>query len=1308
MRLVALLLLWLTAAPMHGAPALEGVEFFESRIRPLLVQDCYECHATHGKQKGGLVLDHREALLKGGESGPALVPGAPEKSLLLRLIRHEEPGLEMPKSGPQWEESILTDFEAWIAMGAPDPRKDPPDAESSAEANQDWDAVMERRKQWWSFQPVRAVAPPEGEGHPVDRFIDQRLIEEGLERNPRADPETLLRRLSFVVRGLPPSPAEVRAFTADPSDTAFASMGEAFLDSPRFGERWARHWMDWVRYADSHGSEGDPMIPYSWRYRDYLIESINADIPYNQLVKEHIAGDLLKTPRIDAKGCNASAIGPAHLRMVFHGFAPTDALEEQLRFTDDQINVVSKAFMGLTVSCARCHNHKFDAISQNDFYRWYGIFASCPPGTRTVDGPSNEVDAKRAQLASLKEAIRHKLADHWLKEIAALSDRLREDPLNARIAEAKDPNHLLYPFSLSAQNKAQSVLWHRWSSGPAEPNPPLDWAHRDGPSVAPSEAGAFAIALQGEHVLLGIYPSGTYSHLISSKDRGVILTPRILLDQPYDLWLNVIGDGGAFARYAVQGYPRSGTVYPVKRINGNAWRWERFDLSYWEGDHIHVELTTAADQPVLADTGAERSWFGLRRAVLTPKGQSPPPQGVAYQRLLASSQAEATVDRYKETLSEAVMRWKRGTVTDHEAALLDASIHNQLLSNQLSAISTVEPLVRNYREIEESLPVPTRVPAVLEKDSFDQPFYVRGDHKQPGQPVSRGFLDAFDATPYEVQDSGRLALAEDLVREDNPLARRVIVNRVWHHLFGEGLVRTPDNFGRLGERPSHPELLDYLAKWFSEHDQSIKALIGFLIRSETWKASSSPSLRASQRDPDNRLLSHAHVRRLEAEALRDSLFAVAGSLDTQSMHGPPVTGDAPRRSVYLRVKRNDLDPFLSTFDAPVPASSKGRREVTNVPGQSLTLLNDRMVIAQARAWARAHEGTPDAIGTMILEAFGRAATTSEISDAEAYVTASTAFADDFREEEGKLEQRVDALQEKLDALEAIATQRVITTRDAQPGSTDAPIEAPIARWDFSKSLNDEEGSLPVTAHGKARLSEGALQFDGRAGSHGSTPPLAIDLRAKTLAATVRLNALDQRGGGVITVQTLDGAVFDSIVIGEQQAGHWIAGSNVFARTKDFGGPKEIANEWVHLAIVYREDGDILAYRNGAPYGKSYRSDGPVIFRAGQSQVLFGNRHGPPQGNRLLQGTIRSAALFDRALSAEEVGAIARGDRSFVTQKARLAAMTTHELARRADLLKALAEATSALNAHQAHQPALSGLADFAHALFNAKEFLYLR
>ncbi len=1305
----------------------ESREFFETRIRPILAQDCYECHQTNGKQKAGLILDHRAGLLAGGESGPVIVPGDPNNSLLMKVIRHEIDDFKMPKAGAKLEDHILADFEKWIANGAFDPRDEPPSAEEIAEET-DWEAVRRRRQNWWSFQPIKAIEPPVADKHPVDAFIDAKLSESDLTPAVQADRRTLIRRLSYALRGLPPTPAEIAAFLEDHSSDAYERLVDTFLTSTHFGERWARHWMDWIRYAESHGSEGDPAIPHAWKYRDYLIRALNAEVPYDQLVREHIAGDLLDKPRMmEDSPINESTIGTAHLRMVFHGFAPTDALDELVRFTDDQINSLTKGFLGLTVSCARCHDHKFDAISQKDYYALYGIMVSSRPAMLRADVPIAEEVNARKELKELEVSLREALIKDWRN-----SDTFPSGiDLNA-VKEAKEPSLLLPLKHLIDEDF--DAKWNSWlaEAGDVEKGKigwhlgreaDLESWHRQGPGLRePSPSGTVSLHHEGPKAIRGIYPSGAYSHLHSTKDRGVMQSPRILLDQEYDLWVRLAGEGDGMVRYAVQHYPRNGTVYPVRSINSSEWSWVRFGLDYWTGDHIHVEITTAADQPLLAKTDRERSWFGVREAMLLPKGSPRPAEGRwAFLKPLVSMLehkpprgAESLVRAYDAATRIALDDWFQGKLSDEQALLLNEALKAGMLENDLDKLTHAAPLVERYRQLEAKIEVPQRVPGVIDTDPLDHPLFNRGNHRQPLEPVSRRFLEAIDETPYQTSQSGRLELAADMLRPDNPFTSRVIVNRLWHHLFGQGIVGTPDNFGRLGEKPSHPELLDYLAHRFVNQDGwSIKQMIRLLVTSETWKRVSEPSEAAQAADPANRLLSHANVRRLEGEAIRDALLEVSGRLERNRMEGPPVGGESDRRSVYVRVIRNRLDPFLSTFDAPVPSSSKGRRDVTNVPAQSLTMLNNPFVLDLARAWGERVEqlegGTDARLREMFEKAFGRPPDPEEARKAAAFLQDLEDQREAFEKDRGQLQVSLTKAQRELERLLSDARERVLADRGDSPVEHAGP--KPLAHWDFSQGLQDQLGNLHGQLHGGAKLANGVLVLDGR-DDFVSTKPLAKDLGEKTLEAWVQLGTLDQSGGGVITVQDLRGVVFDSIVYAERQPRKWMAGSDTFNRTKDFTkAPKEEAalNEPVHLAIVYQADGTIIGYRNGEPYGRGYKSSGLARYKAGDAQILFGNRHGNNgDAGRCLEGKIFQARLYDRALSSEEVAASASGDANFVSASDLLAIMSEKERRRRAELESQIESTRTELEALEKNQGAGNPWAELAHALFNVKEFIYLR
>ncbi|HSJ04954.1 MAG TPA: DUF1549 domain-containing protein, partial [Verrucomicrobium sp.] len=408
----------------------EGRDYFEAHIRPVLVAECYECHAGD-KSKGGLLLDSRDALRKGGDNGPGLIPGDATGSLLIQSLAHThaDVDLHMPKNGAKLDETTLRHFIAWVNMGAPDPRDQPSKVEGAQGVS--WDQVFALRRQWWSLQPLQrpAVSSTEASKNPVDAFILAKLSEQGLHMSPEADRRLLIRRLSYALTGLPPKPEEIERFLADTSPQAWSSLIDHYLALPSYGETWARHWMDLMRYAESHGSEGDPTIPEAWRYRDYLTRAFNADLPYDQFVKEHVAGDLLKPRWNDDLGINESLLATANLRLVEHGFQPVDSLDEQVKMVDNQVDVFSKSFLGLTVSCARCHDHKFDAISQKDFFGLYGIFASTRPAQVVLDKPER-LDIHRDELQKLKGEIKSELARLWLTAAEGLPDQLLKGGAN--------------------------------------------------------------------------------------------------------------------------------------------------------------------------------------------------------------------------------------------------------------------------------------------------------------------------------------------------------------------------------------------------------------------------------------------------------------------------------------------------------------------------------------------------------------------------------------------------------------------------------------------------------------------------------------------------------------------------------------------------------------------------------------------------------------------------------------------------------------------------------------------------------------
>ncbi len=1022
------------ALPAAAGASDEALEHFERHVRPLLAENCYACHSADAPSVfAGLRLDSLEGMLRGGDSGPALLRGNSAVSLMVRAVRGEAK-VPMPPTG-RLEEDQIAALAEWIDAGAPWPDEQAPGLPDPGEAFD----LERRRSEHWAWQPVRVTDPPpvRDAGWPksvIDRFILSRLEGEGLEPAPPADRHTLIRRLSFALSGLPPTPEEIADFLADDTPRAVEALVERLLGSPHFGERWARHWMDLVRYTESHGSEGDPDLPEAWRYRDYLIRAFNADIPYDQIVREHLAGDLLPEPRHDpALGLNESLLGTAHYRMIEHGFQPVDPWEDRVKWTDNQIDVFSKAFQGLTVSCARCHDHKFDAISQRDYYALFGVFASARPVQRAVDTPdllNRNMDA----LRNKKDAIRDSLAALWLEAADGLASRLLAGDLavsRALESAACDPDSPLYPWAELSSRSGEDMEagWDRLAEGwrrlresregfNAEkfeaiwrPGADLSGWESIGTGLrGASPAGEFSILPEGDRVVGGLYGPGVFSGLLSRRHNGVLQSPRFTVDTDYISFL-VQGSGFSFVRLILENYavPRGGIYWQRYSPKKDAPVWAGWDTTYWKGFSAYLEFATMEDStnfsldpeharmnPKPAPAGDGRSHFGALAVAFHDEDVKPKALGTALGYLLEGASPrspEGLARHYASRLRTAVSAWLAGAMTPGQAEFLDAFVRHGLVPTSVHASYALGRLVAEYRQLEEEVPVYRRAPGVLDEAGPDQPLLVRGSHTDLGDPVPRRYLTALGGAAYADPATTRLRLAEELTDPANPLTARVMANRVWKHLFGQGLVQTVDNFGRVGSPPSHPELLDYLASRFVADGWSLKSLVRRLVLTSAYQLASEPSELALKVDPGNALLQHMPVRRLEGESIRDSLLAISGRLDP-TLLGPSVNvyyafakgktkGDRPkgsldgdgRRSVYQEIRRNAHNPFLEVFDQPKPSSTRGQRDATNVPAQSLTMLNSPLVIAQAERWgqrlSRRDAPPSETVRGMFLSALGR-------------------------------------------------------------------------------------------------------------------------------------------------------------------------------------------------------------------------------------------------------------------------------------------------------------------------------------------------
>ncbi len=755
--LTGLSLAWTLSGPTRTASADEPAtndadqraqdEFFETKVRPVIFNRCLDCHGSE-KSKGGLRLDSREAVLKGAESGPVVVPGRPGASPLIAAIRYEG-DVQMPPKGKLKEDEIAALTE-WVKRGALWPAARPRGAAAapsssisqlSASSLAPTASFTAAQRSFWSFQPLRNPTPPAVKddtwpASAVDRFVLAKLEENSLAPAPAADETTLIRRAYFDLIGLPPAPTEIAEFLADESPGAFAQVVDRLLASPHYGERWARYWLDVARYGEDQAHSFQPRLyPNGYRYRDWVVRALNADMPYDRFIREQIAGDLIAGPE---RAERLAALGFFACGPVYYGDAQR---HDQYA---DRIDTLTRGFLGLTVACARCHDHKYDPIPTSDFYALEGVFAS----TEYVEEP-----------AVPKEVV-------------------------------------------DAYKAAQSA--------------------------------------------------------IQAKDKEI-------------------------------------TAF----LKGEA---ERLKLKVSGNQLKQVELKLADD--------AKKKLAALRTELAALKKRAPPPFPVIH------------------TLGEA------------------------------------------------SRP-------------SDAPVLIRGNPSTPGAKVPRHFLTVLggDRNPF-AHGSGRLDLARAIGSEDNPLTARVMVNRVWQHHFGTGLVATSSNFGALGERPSHPELLDWLARRFIDSGWSVKTLHREIMLSSTYRQSSRFDSSGHAKDPQNVLLWRMNRRRLDVEAWRDAILTAAGRLDSK-MGGPSLSLDSSandRRTLYAAVSRHDLAWMLRLFDFPDPNITSDSRVETTVPIQQLFVLNSEFMIANAQAVsARLRKPAPgatgedddDLVGRAYLLLFGRPATERE-------------------------------------------------------------------------------------------------------------------------------------------------------------------------------------------------------------------------------------------------------------------------------------------------------------------------------------------
>ena len=869
--LVACAVLVSTFLASFGSDAATA-EFFEMRIRPLLAENCYACHTS--ARKGGLEADSGEGLRRGGNSGPALLPGNSAGSLLIQAVSQTHERLSMPPQG-KLADNQIEDLKAWIDAGAswPETQEDLlPAAETASHV------VPPEQRAFWSFQPLQESSPPEVRNSswprsPIDHFILAKLEQEGLEPVPAAGKRTLIRRASFDLIGLPPSPQEVEAFLADDdSPEAFARVVDRLLSSPHYGERWGRHWLDLARYSDGRiGAREDTPYPNAHRYRDWVVKAFNQDLPYDRFIKAQLAADLLPSEEQEEL---LAGLG-------FLVLAPSQ---------DDLVDVTARSFMALTVGCARCHDHKYDPIPTQDFYSLKGVFAS-------------------------SEAWEYPLVEEQIVEVYKKAQEKVTDKKDSIQKFIKSQSAELTDILLEQTSSYMVVAWK------------VIRGHRPSAQAAAEEAQLDSEVL----------------------DRWIKYLDQTEKEYPYlQDWEEMMGRGGSLeeARDLADRFQEIA-------LNINREKKELEDRNYVKLGGAKGAADMGTRQYANLEFLDLQKWYLWRdlAAEPHPRGSFRFEGGVTYY----GSEEGLEIDRF------LTGQWKR-----------HLDLRREELKKLEEAVPEPYPFLQGYRDLEK--PKDLRIA-------------IRGDEDNPGKVAPRRFLHVLsEGVPESFsQGSGRLELAKAIASPENPLTARVMVNRVWQHHFGQGIIRTPSNLGRLGAKASHPGLLDYLAARFIRSGWSIKALHREIMLSATYALSSQQREENAEKDPDNRLLWRANlIQRLDAEALRDTILAVSGQLD-RTLGGPsvPLDDGLHRRTLYAVVSRTKPDPTLAMFDFPDPNTHSAMRGITVGPMQRLYFLNSNFVMDQAAALAeRLKQEAPDGTERRIERAYallyGRPPTAAEV------------------------------------------------------------------------------------------------------------------------------------------------------------------------------------------------------------------------------------------------------------------------------------------------------------------------------------------
>jgi hypothetical protein len=847
---------------LSSARAAGEFDFFETEIRPLLHKHCYKCHSTEAeKVKGGLLLDSRQGWETGGDSGQAVVPGDVEGSLLLRAVSYEDGDLQMP---PKYK---LTNHERavlvkWVEAGAPDPR----DHQTARKVK---GIDLAKGREFWAFRPVvnhavpkiRLVTDQGGDLVAIDRFIISRLVKDGIERVGLARPETLLRRLYFDLIGVPPTPKQIDDFLADPLPEAYERLVDRLLGLPQFGETWGRHWLDVARFAESSGGGRSLMFKDAWRFRDYVINAFNDDKPFDQFIREQIAGDLMQSGTREQQ--NERFVATGFLALGPHNYELQDKELLRMEVVDEQIETVGRAFLGMTLGCARCHDHKFDPVPTDDYYALAGIFRS----TQSLV-PGN-VSSWVARELKPEPALKKVIEQHARETQEA----------NAALKGAK-----------KELRKVEETL---------------------------AEIGIYVDDMEAE--IIGDWMKSTSNKTYFG-----------------DNYIHDKGEGKGQKKVIFTADLKEAGEYEVRfGYTAGTNRAQAAPVTIEHADGPTTIRVNQREKPPINDNFKimGRFQFNAGKAVVSVSN--------AKTRDVVIADAVVFVP---------VAELKRDTVPSQSLAKLRGEVDR--------LVKRVDSLKKS-----KSTGLPKAMSVQDEKETGDWHVHIRGEIRNKGAVVPRGFLQVASKTKTVAQPtiatgrSGRLELAEWVASSENPLTSRVMVNRIWHHLIGNGLVRTTDNFGMMGETPSHAALLDWLAHQFVVDQWSVKKMIRRIVMSRTYRLASTGESIGRTIDPENRLIWRANRKRLTAESIRDSILSVSGQLSMQQ-GGPTIRKfsqydwgyefNTIRRSVYVPLFRNTLLEVFETFDVANPNVVSGRRSETILPTQALYMMNSPFVNAEAK------------------------------------------------------------------------------------------------------------------------------------------------------------------------------------------------------------------------------------------------------------------------------------------------------------------------------------------------------------------------